>query len=51
MSLMRNFRCYIKELANDAKYYNSLDAKDRTNMIDNFFIFAAIWSLGSSLKL
>lgn len=49
MTLMLNFKNFIVEL-NDEKLYNSIDAKNRTSIIDNFFIFSLIWSIGASLK-
>ncbi len=34
---------------NDEVYFNSIEIKSRLNILDNYFIFALIWSLGGSL--
>ena len=33
---------------NDEQYFNSIELKNRLNILDNFFIFSLVWSLGGS---
>lgn len=45
---MKIFRSLLQPF-DDNTYFNSVELKNRLNMLDNYFIFALTWSLGGSV--
>jgi len=48
-ALMRIYRTFLKDMEDEA-YYNSLEMKNKMNILDNFFVFSVVWSLGASVS-
>ena len=48
MSLMRIYRCCL-QIFDEEQYYTKIDLKNKLNLLDQFFVFSCIWSLGGSV--
>lgn len=49
MSLLRIYRCML-QIFDEESFYNKADLKNKINLLDQFFVFSVIWSLGGSVS-
>lgn len=46
---MRIFASMMKPVIEDKAKYSKIDPKNKIGLIDNYFIFAMVWSMGGSI--